>query len=452
MAKIRGLLMSEFFEKELFRFGDYDITLGNIILSGVLVIMLAAVFRLVFNRLLPLYFERAGLEGKSRRKLNSILRLFFLILLLFAMVLSLTVNYRIFESGDASLRASHILGALLLLQLARLLDHIISRAISKAYENQQQEIRASLAHLPPEQQKKSTNRTVQMIVYVVALWLALKSFGIDYPLFEFQSKGNAYSFHISNILSALFILLAARLAGWLIIQLPLNTYYQRNNINVGSQYAINQLLKYLLYTIAILMALESLGFTLTILWGGAAALLVGIGLGLQETFKDFFSGIILLFERTVEVGDVVVVDGVVGTVRHIGLRTSLVETRDNLTVIVPNSRLVVEKVINWSHNDDKARFSVKVGVAYGSDTALVKKLLLEVARETPSVLRDPAPFVRFTDFGESSLDFELHFWSRDLIPIENIKSDMRFEIDRAFRENQISIPFPQRDVWMRGAG
>ncbi|MCB0568593.1 MAG: mechanosensitive ion channel, partial [Phaeodactylibacter sp.] len=99
------------------------------------------------------------------------------------------------------------------------------------------------------------------------------------------------------------------------------SYYRRNNINVGSQFAINQLLKYFLYVIAILMALETLGVTLTVLWGGAAALLVGIGLGLQETFKDFFSGIILLFERTVEVGDVVVVDDLVGTVRRIGLRT-----------------------------------------------------------------------------------------------------------------------------------
>ncbi|MCB9302230.1 MAG: mechanosensitive ion channel [Lewinellaceae bacterium] len=282
--------------------------------------------------------------------------------------------------------------------------------------------------------------------------MALKSFGFDFQLFDFQSKGTTYAFHISNILVAFFILLTARLASWLLIQLVLNSYYRRNSINVGSQYAINQLLKYFLYVIAFLMALEALGVTLTVLWGGAAALLVGLGLGLQETFKDFFSGIILLFERTVEVGDVVVVDGTVGTVRRIGLRTSLVETRDNLTVIVPNSRLVVEKVINWSHNDNKARFLVKVGVAYGTDTALVKKLLLNVARENAFVIRHPPPFVRFTDFGESSLDFEIHFWTHEFIRIEDVKSDMRFEIDKAFRENQVTIPFPQRDVWMKGEG
>ncbi|MCB9276714.1 MAG: mechanosensitive ion channel [Lewinellaceae bacterium] len=443
--------MSEFFQKELFRFGNYDITLGNVILASLLFLLLAALYRLVFYSLAPAYFNRVNLDVGSRKKLKGILRLLFLFLLLLALVLSLTVDYRLVESDEVVLRISHVLGGFMLLQAARLVDFVISRAIALSYDAQQKELKPG-QQAPPPNLKKSANRTVQWIVYVLALWLALKSFGFDYRLFEFQSKGNSYAFHISNILIALFILLAARLASWLLTQLVLNSYYRRNNINVGSQFAINQLLKYFLYVIAILMALETLGVTLTVLWGGAAALLVGIGLGLQETFKDFFSGIILLFERTVEVGDVVVVDDLVGTVRRIGLRTSLVETRDNLTVIVPNSRLVVEKVINWSHNDSKARFLVKVGVAYGSDTALVKKLLLNVARENAFVLRHPAPFVRFIDFGESSLDFELHFWTHEFIRIEDIKSDMRFEIDQTFRDNQVTIPFPQRDVWMRDKG
>lgn len=443
--------MSEFFQKEVFNFGKYDITLGNIVLAGVLLMVLVAIFRLIISRLAPLYFNQAALDSKSQHKLKSILRLFFFFLILIALVLSLTVDYRMVERDNVVLKISHILGTLLLLQFARLLDFVISKAINKSYEAQQKELKPAHAAQQPEQ-KKSTNRTVQMIVYVMALWMALKSFGFDFQLFDFQNKGTTYAFHISNILVAFFILLTARLASWLLIQLVLNNYYRRNSINVGSQYAINQLVKYFLYVIAFLMALEALGVTLTVLWGGAAALLVGLGLGLQETFKDFFSGIILLFERTVEVGDVVVVDGTVGTVRRIGLRTSLVETRDNLTVIVPNSRLVVEKVINWSHNDNKARFLVKVGVAYGTDTALVKKLLLNVARENAFVIRHPPPFVRFTDFGESSLDFEIHFWTHEFIRIEDVKSDMRFEIDKAFRENQVTIPFPQRDVWMKGEG
>jgi small-conductance mechanosensitive channel len=141
--------------------------------------------------------------------------------------------------------------------------------------------------------------------------------------------------------------------------------------------------------------------------------------------------------------------GTVGTVRRIGVRTSLVETRDNMTIIVPNSKLIGDVVTNWSHDEDKARFKIVVGVAYGSDTALVKKLLLQVAQEHPKALKRPAPIVRFVNFGDSSLDFELHFWTKEFIRIEDIKSDMRFETDRLFRENDISIPFPQRDVWMR---
>ena len=294
---------------------------------------------------------------------------------------------------------------------------------------------------------------MQYVVYVLALLFIVQAFEINprfftYPPAKGQSEGTPFT--LVNILNALFILLTARLIIWIMIQLILKNYYKSKNINLGSQYAINQLLQYFVYVIATLMALEALGFSLTVLWGGAAALLVGIGLGLQETFKDLFSGIIMLFERRIEVGDVVEVDGLVGTVRRIGVRTSLVATRDNITVIVPNSKLIIEKVVNWSHNDNKARFFVQVGVAYGSDTELVKKILLNVARENAFVLRHPPPFVRFVDFGDSSLDFQIHFWSHEFIRIEDVKSDMRFEIDRLFRENKVTIPFPQRDVWMRG--
>ena len=121
-------------------------------------------------------------------------------------------------------------------------------------------------------------------------------------------------------------------------------------------------------------------------------------------------------------------------------------------MIVPNSKLVVNNVINWSHYDDKVRFKVSVGVAYGTDTALVKSILLETAKEHSFVLKYPSPFVRFTDFGSSSLDFELLFYSKNFTIIEDVKSDIRFEIDRKFRESNIEIPFPQRDVWVRKNG
>jgi small-conductance mechanosensitive channel len=143
------------------------------------------------------------------------------------------------------------------------------------------------------------------------------------------------------------------------------------------------------------------------------------------------------------------VGDMIGRVKRIGLRTSIIETTENITVIVPNSKLVTDSVINWSHQDDRARFTLSIGVAYGSDTALVKKILLQVATDNIYVLGKPLPIVRFVGFGDSSLDFQLLVWSRNFIVIEDIKSDLRFEIDRLFRENDVVIPFPQRDVWMK---
>ncbi|MEM9525621.1 MAG: mechanosensitive ion channel domain-containing protein, partial [Bacteroidota bacterium] len=219
----------------------------------------------------------------------------------------------------------------------------------------------------------------------------------------------------------------------------------------GSQFAINRLLTYFVYLIGVLLVIQAMGFDLRVIWTGAAALLVGIGIGLQQTFNDLICGIIILFERSVKVGDVVELTGhQVGTVRKVGARTSVVETRDDIIIFVPNSKLIGENVTNWSHVRRTARFHVMVGVAYGSDTELVKKLLLQVAEDHPKIMKSPKPFVRFLDFGSSSLDFDLLFWSRDFIRIENIKSDLRFSIDAAFRANNIEVPFPQRDLWIRG--
>jgi small-conductance mechanosensitive channel len=227
-------------------------------------------------------------------------------------------------------------------------------------------------------------------------------------------------------------------------------YYRNNSIDIGTQYAVNQLVTYVIFVLAFFFSIESLGMNFTVLWGSAAALLVGVGLGLQQTFNDLTSGIILLFDRSIEVGNVVDLKGTVGIVRKIGLRTSQVETRDNIIIIVPNSKLIVDEVVNWSHFDDKARFKVTVGVAYGSDTELVKELMLSVARDNVFVLEHPSPSVFFAGFGDSSLDFELYFWSRNFMFIERVKSDIRFEIDRKFRENNVTIPFPQRDLWIKG--
>lgn len=255
-------------------------------------------------------------------------------------------------------------------------------------------------------------------------------------------------FRLSNVINSIIVFFLFRVIAWIILQLLL-AYYKREELDKGSQYAINRLIKYFIYTIMVLTIIETLGFQLTVVWGAAGALLVGFGLGLQQTFNDLFSGILIMIEGSVHVGDMVRVKGEIGKVTKIGIRASEVRMRDDVELIVPNSHLVMDGLANWNHSDQKARFFVKVGVAYGSDTALIRKILLDIAAKQSKIIDYPEPFVRFVDFGNSSLDFELHFWTFDVFGVLDIQSDLRFEIDKAFRENKVEIPFPQRDLWIR---
>lgn len=219
-------------------------------------------------------------------------------------------------------------------------------------------------------------------------------------------------------------------------------------LDTGRAFAITRISKYLLIIVFVSIALVSLkvnqaAFSLL------APLLIGIGLGLQQVANDVISGIILLIEPSIRVNDVVEVDETVALVKEIGLRTSKVETRDGIAMIIPNHKLVSEKLINWSSNDTVTRFSIKVGVAYGSDVRLVEKILSETAWKHSKVITNPAPLILFKDFGESSLDFELIFWTNQLFVIEQVRSELRFMIDNAFRSNGIEIPFPQRDIHVK---
>ena len=229
----------------------------------------------------------------------------------------------------------------------------------------------------------------------------------------------------------------------------LRSYFDKGHDGEGRSQAIDQLSKYFLTIIIIVTYLEVIGVNLSIFLAGSAALFVGIGFGVKEVFFDFVAGVILLFEGTIRVGDIIEIDGLVGKVRKIDFRTSKIETRDNQVIIVPNAKLVEDNVINWSHNRTQTRFVIKVGVAYGSDMRLVQKLLVEAAKHSPSVSKVHEPMARMIDFGDSSVDFELLFWCTDMFRIEYIKSDIRFDIDRLFRENHVTIPFPQRDLHVK---
>lgn len=267
---------------------------------------------------------------------------------------------------------------------------------------------------------------------------------LDYELYSSEK----FSIHIYNlfiILALLFLIRGLSFA----IEYWFDLRIESQKLDRGRGKSFLQIVKYLVWLVGIVVVIASMGFQITLIIASISALLIGVGFGLQHIFNDFFSGIIILFDGSIEVDDVVEVEGVVGRVLDIGLRVSKVLTRDNVVIIVPNSRFTGRHVINWSHNEDLTRFYVPVGVAYGSDVRLVEKLLLDVAKAHSQIVKTPAPFVRFNDFGDSSLDFQLYFWTANDFLVENIKSDLRFEIDHQFRENKIVIPFPQRDLHLK---
>lgn len=204
--------------------------------------------------------------------------------------------------------------------------------------------------------------------------------------------------------------------------------------------------KWLIYLIVLLVAFSTIGVNINAVLAASAGLLIGIGLALQTLFQDIISGIFILVDKTVHVGDIIELEGKVGRVEEIKLRTTRAVTIDNKVLVIPNHLYLTNSLYNWTQNGTNTRESVLVGVAYGSDVELVKKLLLQVATENKNVLKYPEPLVLFTDFADSSLNFKLVVTIDDSFQAAIPKSDLRFAIDKVFRENNITIPFPQRDI------
>lgn len=263
-------------------------------------------------------------------------------------------------------------------------------------------------------------------------------------LFHFKD----HSLTVFEIVLVLLIFIATKIILW-ITNKAVFSKTKLNNLDQGSSFALFQIVKYLIWIIAVSFMLETIGVGVTLLLAGSAALLVGIGLGLQQTFNDVLSGIILLFENSVRVGDILEIDGDIVIIQEIGLRTSTGLNRNQIGVILPNSLITTNKVINWSHQTKKTLFTITVGVAYGSDLDLVISLLEESAIAHPEITKKNVLEGRLIEFGSSSLDFQLLFYSKNIFFIEKIKSDIRKIIYRKFLENKIEIPFPQMDVHLK---
>ena len=266
----------------------------------------------------------------------------------------------------------------------------------------------------------------------------------NFEIFNF----NNHTLSIFDLSSIIAIVIITKLVLWLISKALFNKK-KLHKLDKGSAFALFQIIKYLIWIIAISLMLEALGIKVTILLAGSAALLVGVGLGLQQTFNDMLSGLILLFEHSVKVGDILEIDGDRVIIQEIGLRTSKGMNVRQIVVIIPNSLITTNKVINWSHQTQKTLFNIDIGVAYGSDVDLVIQTLEESAVEHLEFLECEFKEVRFINFGNSSMDFQLFFYSKNIFSIEKVKSDIRKIICKKFNEHKITIPFPQMDLHIK---
>ena len=444
-------MLNRFFEFVLFQVGSLDFSVAHLFGLSFVILFAVAGLKLTRAKWRIDFFQKHDIDTPNRRRFENYLRKLIILFTAYFLIKLLNLDAELFniDNGRIIVRYSIILIGLIVLILAWLTEWFFSNILIYKYEkDRKEEVLDSKENIADV--RTTINKLVQYIVIVLAAIALIKTLDWNFVMFQYPlSDGNDWQFTPSKILTVVVIFLIARIIIWVLTQVALFSLFKRRHIDQGSRFAINQLLKYLIYFIATILAIEGLGIDMTLILGGAAALLVGVGLGLQQTFNDFFSGLVLLFERTVSVGDIMEVGGEVGAVKKIGLRSSIIETRSNVSIVVPNSKLVNDSVKNWTQFVEFTRFEVSTSVAYGSDTILVKKLLLTAANEHHQILDYPVPFVRFNNFGESALDFTVYFFSNRYMIIEDIKSDIRFRIDELFKENNITIPFPQRDIWIR---
>tara|TARA_R110001583_G_scaffold176753_4_gene331572 strand:+ start:150 stop:1052 length:903 start_codon:yes stop_codon:yes gene_type:complete len=285
---------------------------------------------------------------------------------------------------------------------------------------------------------------IEEVITESSLWEKFVEF-LNYRLFTFTDNQDS----ITGILKVKYVLLV-------LLILILTTYLLRwirklvtRNMPKDDKVkfvTVFSFAKWVIYVIVLLIVVDSIGIDVTAVFAASAALLIGVGLALQTLFQDIISGVFILIDQSVHVGDIIEIDGKVGRVEEIKLRTTRAVTIDNKVLVIPNHLYLENSLYNWTQNGTLTRESVNVGVAYGSDVQLVRKLLIQAASTNANVLSEPEPSVIFMDFGNSSLDFKLVFTINDSFKAVFPKSEIRFEIDKLFRENNITIPFPQRDI------
>ena len=307
---------------------------------------------------------------------------------------------------------------------------------------------------------KNIKKLLKQVLLLVFSLLALESLLYDQINslshleifgFDFDSKVDGvyerFSFTIGKLFYLIFVIVISKISISVFRVLILRSTRDKQWIDEAGTYSITQLSKYIIYLIAVIIAVQGIGIDITFLTAGVAAVGLGLTLSLQNQISDVFSGIILLFDGSIKVGDVVEMPNhEICKVDNIFIRTSQLKTLDGKTIIVPNNSLTTDRVINWTISDKVTRFNISVGVAYGSDTQMVKEILYQSALKHPLVEKRRKITIELEDFGDHALRFKLYFWAQQTWEIVNIKSDIRLTIDQAFTNNKIKIPYPQRDL------
>lgn len=305
-------------------------------------------------------------------------------------------------------------------------------------------------------------KLIRQFVYSIVFYSCFQSLSVNNVdinlgnilIYDFIRIGNFHVsvYHIFLIVVVLFI--AKFILNFLKIYL-LKRVSKRKHLDKGTEFVIIQLVKYVVYTMAFIVIIRSFGIGLDLLIGGVGALVLGMSLGLQDVFKDFFSGLLLLFEGATKVGDIIEIqnyngeENFIATIKEINLRTTKVETRDDKTLIIPNSALTHQSVNNWSFDNPLIRFHIPISVHYSSDVELVKRVLVKCAQEHPKVKNTKPIFVRLLNFGNYGLEMDLVFFTEQNFYIEIYKSEIRFAIEKEFKAKGIIVPYPQQDIYIK---
>ena len=278
----------------------------------------------------------------------------------------------------------------------------------------------------------------------VAVWNAL-----NFPLFQLGgTQVTLWTLTYVILLFTFLIVVSGQLKRWVARSLG-----RVSDVDKSIHQSIATIVRYIVIAVGVIIIVQSAGIDLSALTFLAGAAGVGIGFGLQNIINNFVSGLIILFERPIKIGDRVDVGAVHGDVVNISARSTTIITNDNIAIIVPNSEFISSKVTNWSYQDRKVRFDIPVGVSYSSDLDVVTQLLIEVANQHDGVLATPEPTVLFEEFGDSSLNFTLQVWTRQYATVPRVlRSELNYAIARSFKQNNIEIPFPQRDLHVRSGG